>query len=167
MAASVSSSSISWWSRSCLSLLSVLLLHFCLTSPRLINSTACMAYWSAAGLFSVWAGTSCVCGVMGVCFGILTLTSSVNPAAATTLIGCHVFYLCEWLVCVFFFLLIVGDFLSPPAMDPPINKQLSNSSAALHSPERGERDFPSRYDSKGLNILGLQWYCSRRNINAK
>ncbi|XP_070842125.1 MAP7 domain-containing protein 2 isoform X2 [Chaetodon trifascialis] len=30
----------------------------------------------------------------------------------------------------------VGDFLSPPVMDPPINKQLSNSSAALHSPER-------------------------------
>ncbi|XP_072234615.1 uncharacterized protein map7d2b isoform X6 [Leuresthes tenuis] len=28
------------------------------------------------------------------------------------------------------------DFLSPPAMDQPINKQLSNSSAALHSPER-------------------------------
>ncbi|XP_026217164.1 MAP7 domain-containing protein 2 isoform X2 [Anabas testudineus] len=30
----------------------------------------------------------------------------------------------------------VVDFLSPPAMDPPMNKQLSNSSAALHSPER-------------------------------
>ncbi|GLD53300.1 MAP7 domain-containing protein 2-like protein [Lates japonicus] len=30
----------------------------------------------------------------------------------------------------------VVDFLSPPAMDPPLNKQLSNSSAALHSPER-------------------------------
>ncbi|KAM4533592.1 uncharacterized protein map7d2b isoform 4-T4 [Odontesthes bonariensis] len=30
----------------------------------------------------------------------------------------------------------VVDFLSPPAMDQPINKQLSNSSAALHSPER-------------------------------
>ncbi|XP_028425806.1 MAP7 domain-containing protein 2 [Perca flavescens] len=30
----------------------------------------------------------------------------------------------------------VSDFLSPPGMDQPINKQLSNSSAALHSPER-------------------------------
>ncbi|XP_060920178.1 MAP7 domain-containing protein 2 isoform X1 [Labrus mixtus] len=30
----------------------------------------------------------------------------------------------------------VGDFLSPPIMEQPINKQLSNSSAALHSPER-------------------------------
>ncbi|XP_056289942.1 MAP7 domain-containing protein 2 isoform X2 [Pseudoliparis swirei] len=30
----------------------------------------------------------------------------------------------------------VSDFLSTPAMDQPINKQLSNSSAALHSPER-------------------------------
>ncbi|XP_070783928.1 LOW QUALITY PROTEIN: MAP7 domain-containing protein 2 [Enoplosus armatus] len=30
----------------------------------------------------------------------------------------------------------VVDFLSPPGMDQPINKQLSNSSAALHSPER-------------------------------
>lgn len=122
MAASVSSSSISWWSRSCLSLLSVLLLHFCLTSPRLINSTACMAYWSAAGLFSVWAGTSCVCGVMGVCFGILTLTSSVNPAAATTLIGCHVFYLCEWLVCVFVFF-INSWWLPVSARDGSANKQ--------------------------------------------
>ncbi|XP_029979200.1 MAP7 domain-containing protein 2 isoform X2 [Sphaeramia orbicularis] len=30
----------------------------------------------------------------------------------------------------------VGDFLSPPGLDQPINKQLSNSSAAIHSPER-------------------------------
>ncbi|XP_019962030.2 MAP7 domain-containing protein 2 isoform X3 [Paralichthys olivaceus] len=30
----------------------------------------------------------------------------------------------------------VVDFLCPPTMDPPMNKQLSNSSAALHSPER-------------------------------
>ncbi|XP_042366524.1 MAP7 domain-containing protein 2-like isoform X2 [Plectropomus leopardus] len=30
----------------------------------------------------------------------------------------------------------VGDFLSPPGMDQPISKQLSNSTAALHSPER-------------------------------
>ncbi|KAA8580514.1 hypothetical protein FQN60_013472 [Etheostoma spectabile] len=30
----------------------------------------------------------------------------------------------------------VSDFLSPPGMDQPINKQLSTSSAALHSPER-------------------------------
>ncbi|XP_053714714.1 MAP7 domain-containing protein 2 isoform X5 [Synchiropus splendidus] len=31
----------------------------------------------------------------------------------------------------------VGDFLSPPTSDQPITKQLSSSSAALHSPERG------------------------------
>ncbi|TKS87376.1 Reticulocyte-binding protein 2 -like protein a [Collichthys lucidus] len=37
----------------------------------------------------------------------------------------------------------VGDFLSPPAMDPPINKQLSNSSAALHSPERESPGTPT------------------------
>ncbi|XP_016887209.1 MAP7 domain-containing protein 2 isoform X2 [Cynoglossus semilaevis] len=30
----------------------------------------------------------------------------------------------------------VADFLSPPPTDAPMNKQLSNSSAALHSPER-------------------------------
>ncbi|XP_056868965.1 MAP7 domain-containing protein 2-like isoform X4 [Takifugu flavidus] len=30
----------------------------------------------------------------------------------------------------------VGDFLSPPAMDPPVSKELSSSSSAIHSSER-------------------------------
>lgn len=42
----------------------------------------------------------------------------------------------EGFMCV---LLIVGDFLSPPAMDPPVSKELSSSSSAIHSSERGER----------------------------
>ncbi|KAM7369602.1 hypothetical protein PAMP_010912 [Pampus punctatissimus] len=36
-----------------------------------------------------------------------------------------------------------GDFLSPPASDQPLNKQLSNSSAALHSPERESPGTPT------------------------
>lgn len=39
---------------------SALLLHSCLTSPRLIYSAACTAYRSA-GLFSGWAGSFFVC----------------------------------------------------------------------------------------------------------
>ncbi|XP_072234612.1 uncharacterized protein map7d2b isoform X3 [Leuresthes tenuis] len=49
------------------------------------------------------------------------------------------------------------DFLSPPAMDQPINKQLSNSSAALHSPERAfsnnhklQRSSSNRRSTAGL-----------------
>ncbi|XP_070842130.1 MAP7 domain-containing protein 2 isoform X6 [Chaetodon trifascialis] len=51
----------------------------------------------------------------------------------------------------------VGDFLSPPVMDPPINKQLSNSSAALHSPERASPNShrPYRSSSNRRSIAGL------------
>ncbi|XP_036935977.1 ensconsin isoform X5 [Acanthopagrus latus] len=49
------------------------------------------------------------------------------------------------------------DFLSPPAMDPPINKQLSNSSAALHSPERASpsNQRPYRSSSNRRSIAGF------------
>ncbi|KAM9331760.1 uncharacterized protein KZ484_017017 [Pholidichthys leucotaenia] len=51
----------------------------------------------------------------------------------------------------------VVDFLSPPAMDQPINKQLSNSSATLHSPERASSDNhrPQRSSSNRRSIAGL------------
>ncbi|XP_076617204.1 uncharacterized protein map7d2b isoform X6 [Chaetodon auriga] len=51
----------------------------------------------------------------------------------------------------------VGDFLSPPVMDPPINKQLSNSSAALHSPERASPNShrPYRSSSNRRSVAGL------------
>ncbi|XP_030254002.1 MAP7 domain-containing protein 2 isoform X6 [Sparus aurata] len=51
----------------------------------------------------------------------------------------------------------VVDFLSPPAMDPPLNKQLSNSSAALHSPERASpsNQRPYRSSSNRRSIAGF------------
>ncbi|KAJ4925381.1 hypothetical protein JOQ06_018113, partial [Pogonophryne albipinna] len=51
----------------------------------------------------------------------------------------------------------VGDFLSPPGMDQIINKQLSNSSAALHSPERASPNNhrPHRSSSNRRSIAGL------------
>ncbi|XP_022623486.1 ensconsin-like [Seriola dumerili] len=65
----------------------------------------------------------------------------------------------------------VVDFLSPPAMDPPINKQLSNSSAALHSPERvsfvshrtasPSNHRPYRSSSNRRSIAGLPEEASR------
>ncbi|KAM8822846.1 uncharacterized protein map7d2b isoform 7-T7 [Spinachia spinachia] len=66
----------------------------------------------------------------------------------------------------------VSDFLSPPGMDQPISKQLSNSSAALHSPERGERGKdihtsspsnhrPNRSSSNRRSIAGLAEDSSR------
>ncbi|XP_027130143.1 MAP7 domain-containing protein 2 isoform X5 [Larimichthys crocea] len=65
----------------------------------------------------------------------------------------------------------VGDFLSPPAMDPPINKQLSNSSAALHSPERvsfvshrtasPNNHRPYRSSSNRRSVAGLPEETSR------
>ncbi|XP_068437619.1 MAP7 domain-containing protein 2 isoform X2 [Clinocottus analis] len=65
----------------------------------------------------------------------------------------------------------VGDFLSPPAMDQPINKQLSNSHAALHSPERvsfvshrtasPSNHRPNRSSSNRRSIAGLPEETSR------
>ncbi|XP_033494649.1 uncharacterized protein map7d2b isoform X2 [Epinephelus lanceolatus] len=65
----------------------------------------------------------------------------------------------------------VGDFLSPPGMDQPINKQLSNSSAALHSPERvssvshrtasPNQHRPYRSSSNRRSIAGLPEETSR------
>lgn len=78
-----------------------------------------------------------VCPVICVCLEIVVfVTSPLNPAAATTLILGQARF-CVTALCVL--LRIGGDFLSPPAVDAPINKQLSSSSAALHSPERGEK----------------------------
>ncbi|XP_071340554.1 MAP7 domain-containing protein 2 isoform X5 [Trachinotus anak] len=57
----------------------------------------------------------------------------------------------------------VVDFLSPPAMDPPMNKQLSNSSAALHSPDRASPNNhrPYRSSSNRRSIAGLPEEASR------
>ncbi|XP_071340550.1 MAP7 domain-containing protein 2 isoform X2 [Trachinotus anak] len=65
----------------------------------------------------------------------------------------------------------VVDFLSPPAMDPPMNKQLSNSSAALHSPDRvsfvshrtasPNNHRPYRSSSNRRSIAGLPEEASR------
>ncbi|XP_038588589.1 MAP7 domain-containing protein 2-like isoform X4 [Micropterus salmoides] len=51
----------------------------------------------------------------------------------------------------------VVDFLSPPGMDQIINKQLSNSSAALHSPERASSNNhrPNRSSSNRRSVAGL------------
>ncbi|XP_032360423.1 ensconsin isoform X5 [Etheostoma spectabile] len=51
----------------------------------------------------------------------------------------------------------VSDFLSPPGMDQPINKQLSTSSAALHSPERASPNNhrPYRSSSNRRSIAGF------------
>ncbi|KAM7390091.1 hypothetical protein PAMA_008313 [Pampus argenteus] len=57
----------------------------------------------------------------------------------------------------------VGDFLSPPASDQPLNKQLSNSSAALHSPERASptNHRPYRSSSNRRSIAGYPEETSR------
>ncbi|KAK9527427.1 hypothetical protein VZT92_013991 [Zoarces viviparus] len=65
----------------------------------------------------------------------------------------------------------VGDFVSPPGMDQPISKQLSNSSAALHSPERvsfvshrtasPSNHRPNRSSSNRRSIAGLPEETSR------
>ncbi|KAM8822847.1 uncharacterized protein map7d2b isoform 8-T8 [Spinachia spinachia] len=65
----------------------------------------------------------------------------------------------------------VSDFLSPPGMDQPISKQLSNSSAALHSPERvsfvshrtasPSNHRPNRSSSNRRSIAGLAEDSSR------
>ncbi|XP_047468244.1 MAP7 domain-containing protein 2 isoform X3 [Mugil cephalus] len=55
------------------------------------------------------------------------------------------------------------DFLSPPAMDQPINKQLSNSSATIHSPERASPNNhrPCRSSSNRRSIAGFPEEMSR------
>nr|XP_040022765.1 LOW QUALITY PROTEIN: MAP7 domain-containing protein 2 [Gasterosteus aculeatus aculeatus] len=76
----------------------------------------------------------------------------------------------------------VSDFLSPPGMDQPISKQLSTSSAALHSPERvsfvshrtasPSNHRPNRSSSNRRSIAGLPEDTSRgkaspgENLNA-
>lgn len=75
----------------------------------------------------------CVCG-SGVCSQVYVLVSrpqqesEVGRFCGNNYQGLF-FFLC---------FLIVVDFLSPPTMDQLNNKQLSSSSAALNSPERGE-----------------------------
>nr|XP_020441010.1 MAP7 domain-containing protein 2-like isoform X2 [Monopterus albus] len=51
----------------------------------------------------------------------------------------------------------VVDFLSPPATDAPMSKQLSSSAAALHSPERASPNNhrPYRSSSNRRSIAGL------------
>lgn len=152
VAASVSSSSMSWWRRSCLSLLSVLLLHFCLTSPRLINSAARIAYRSAAGLDSVWGGTFSVCPVMSVCFGIVmfvTFESSFNAAAATTLILCHV-RVSVWVICVCVFIFINSWWLPVSTRDGSTNEQTAFQlfSRPPFTGERWEREKVSPHEKK-------------------
>ncbi|KAM7390090.1 hypothetical protein PAMA_008313 [Pampus argenteus] len=56
----------------------------------------------------------------------------------------------------------VGDFLSPPASDQPLNKQLSNSSAALHSPERVS--FVSHRTASPTNHRPYRSSSNRRSI---
>ncbi|XP_041824601.1 ensconsin isoform X6 [Melanotaenia boesemani] len=55
------------------------------------------------------------------------------------------------------------DFLTPPMTDQPINKQLSNSSAALHSPERASPNNhrPYRSSSNRRSITGFPEDASR------
>ncbi|CAB1424097.1 unnamed protein product [Pleuronectes platessa] len=57
----------------------------------------------------------------------------------------------------------VVDFLCPPTMDPPMNKQLSSSSAALHSPERASPNNhrPNRSSSNRRSIAGFSEETSR------
>lgn len=72
VAASLSSSSISWWSTSSCVCASLLLFRFCLTSPRLIHSAPCTAHRSV-GLFSAWAGR-----FVFVVWGVFVLGSDVH-----------------------------------------------------------------------------------------
>lgn len=108
------------------------LLRSRLTSlPRLMNSSRCNARPPAAGL--------CVLCVpaLGVCDQCLWpgfFTPSSNAAAASVLSSAVSVFMSDWRIHILF---IVGDFLTA-SMDSPMSKQLSNSSAALHSPERGE-----------------------------
>ncbi|KAF3703845.1 Reticulocyte-binding protein 2 -like protein a [Channa argus] len=55
------------------------------------------------------------------------------------------------------------DFLSPPGADQPMNKQLSSSSAALHSPERAPSNNhrPYRSSSNRRSIAGFPEDASR------
>ncbi|XP_067342749.1 MAP7 domain-containing protein 2 isoform X6 [Channa argus] len=57
----------------------------------------------------------------------------------------------------------VVDFLSPPGADQPMNKQLSSSSAALHSPERAPSNNhrPYRSSSNRRSIAGFPEDASR------
>ncbi|XP_067434157.1 MAP7 domain-containing protein 2 isoform X1 [Thunnus thynnus] len=56
----------------------------------------------------------------------------------------------------------VGDFLSPPTSDQPMNKQLSSSSAALHSPERVS--FVSHRTASSNNHRPYRSSSNRRSI---
>lgn len=109
------------------------LLRSRLTSPpRLMNSSRCNARPPAAGL--------CVLCVpaLGVCDQCLWpgfFTPSFNEAAASILCSAVPVFVSD--SCIHIFLFIVDDFLTA-SMDSPMSKQLSNSSAALHSPDRGE-----------------------------
>lgn len=115
----------SWWSWASLP-------HFSCASSWLMNSDTRVAHRLAAGLFS---GCSffCLCCYKCLFWGLTYVTFA---CPLNLLPFCLVWYVCVRNLCV---LLLVGDFLSPPAMDPPVSKELSSSSSAIHSSERGER----------------------------
>lgn len=100
-----------------------------------VNSFSALHGSSISGFIFCVSRQICVCRVRGVCAGIGRSLDSFTPSSSC-LSRCGVCVcLNDSLFC--FCVTSAVDFLSPPS-DQPINKQLSNSSAALHSPDRGE-----------------------------
>lgn len=93
--------------------------------------------------FFCWCCDQCLCS--GLTF------SSPFDLPASGLLRC----VCVANQCVF--LLLAGDFLSPPAMEPAVNKELSSSSSAIHSSERGKE--PSRSNQMYV-FFSLTWSLS-------
>lgn len=126
----------------CVAVIHLLLLSFTkkqrllrsrLTSPpRLMNSSRCNARPPAAGLCVLCVPAF---GVCDQCLWPGFFTPSFNAAAASILCSAVPVFVSD--SCIHMFLFIVGDFLTA-SMDSPMSKQLSNSSATLHSPETGE-----------------------------
>lgn len=126
--------SVSW---ECSDWFSAIILHFmmkcrcCFTPashPKLIHAAA----HRPAGLSSVWAVWCLFSGVSN--------TFWCHKRSGKSAVDVSVEITNQWGFLLLFFLIVV-DFLSPPTMDQPINKQLSSSSAALSSPERGETKY--------------------------
>lgn len=100
-----------------------------------VNSFSALHGSSISGIIFCVSRQICVCRVRGVCAGIGRSLDSFTPSSSC-LSRCGVCVrLNDSLFC--FCVTSAVDFLSPPS-DQPINKQLSNSSAALHSLDRGE-----------------------------
>lgn len=100
-----------------------------------VNSFSALHGSSIGGITFCVSRQICVCRVRGVCAGIGRSLDSLTPSSSC-LSRCGVCVrLNDSLFC--FCVTSAVDFLSP-LTDQPINKQLSNSSAALHSPDRGE-----------------------------